>query len=79
MRGRRLVLQWVEELDDGTAVRGALVLEKLPAPPRCPDVEADIAAAVEVRDAHERRGFGRPAIAKVGSTLRLVPPSRRAA
>jgi hypothetical protein len=81
MRGRTvLVVGLLQELEDGSELRALLVLERLPKPPRVPDVGAAIAAALVVRDAHERRGF-RCAKASVPSstTLRLVPPSRRAA
>jgi GNAT superfamily N-acetyltransferase len=79
MRGRWITVLEVETAD-GQLVRYARAeeWERLPAPAPVPDVEADIAAAIEVRRAHERRGFGRAAVAKAGSTLRL-PGSRRAA
>jgi hypothetical protein len=79
MRGRRITVLEVETAD-GQLVRYARVeeWERLPAPAPVPDVEADIAAAIEVRRTHERRGFGRPAVAKAGSTLRLARRSEAA-
>jgi hypothetical protein len=76
MRGRRsLLVQWVDELEDGSAVRGTLLLERLPAPPRVPDIVREYERA-QVATAP---AFRAQRITSTGSTLRLLPPASEAA